>query len=596
MSPNDIYQEWLKNPYFDDATKNELRAIEHDTKEIEDRFYHELSFGTGGLRGVLGAGTNRMNIYVVRKATQGIAEYILSLGVEFATRGVVIAYDNRHFSEEFSQEAACVLASNGIPVYLFKGLRPVPQLSYTVRRLKASAGIMITASHNPTEYNGYKVYWEDGAQIANEQANAITNAIKQVPGYDSVQVCSLDQGGDQGLIRWLDERADDAYFAEVLKLSVFRDEIAEIASTYDIVYTPLHGTGNLPVRRVLKELGFQAVHVVAEQEMPDGDFHTVASPNPEDPRAFAMALELAKEKNARLILATDPDCDRLGVMVRNSCSDFVLLTGNQTGALLTHYLLNGLKIKGLLPKNGALITTIVTGDLGPRIAEKLGVVNFKTLTGFKYIGEKIKEFERTGQYAYLFGYEESYGYLAGTHARDKDGVVAAMLVCEMAAYYEGQGKSLFEVLQGLYAEFGCYVEDTQSITLKGKSGMEKIGLVLNTVRMKAPLVVAGLAVEKVEDYLTSKVFESSFLDTGETSHKENRTAIWLPSGEISLPKENVIKLLLENGSWVCIRPSGTEPKLKVYVGIKGICHDQANELVLNVRNFMLDMVDKIIKS
>lgn len=595
MQPNEIYMEWLKNPHFDEATKKELRAIEHDTKEIEDRFYRELQFGTGGLRGVLGAGTNRMNTYVVRKATQGIAEYILSLGGEFAARGVLIAYDNRQMSKEFSQEAACVFAANGIPVYLFQGLRPVPQLSFSVRHLRTCAGIMITASHNPAEYNGYKVYWEDGAQIANEQANAIMRAIERVPGYDSVYVCSLAEGGKKGLIRWLDERADDAYYAEVLKLSVFSYEIGSIAKTYPVVYTPLHGTGNLPVRRVLREMGFQTVHVVAEQELPDGAFPTVASPNPEDPRAFEMALKLAKDKDAKLILATDPDCDRVGVMVRNDAGDFVLLTGNQTGALLTYYLLNGMKIKGRLPENGVLITTIVTGDLGPEIAKKYGVKNIKTLTGFKYIGEKIKEFERTGEFTYLFGYEESYGYLAGTHARDKDAVVAAMLVCEMAAYYEEQGRSLFEVLQGLYAEYGCYVEETQSITLKGKSGMEKIGLVMNTVRMKAPLVVAGLAVERVEDYLTSQVFESSFIELN-NRNKENLEAGWLPTAEIHLPKENVIKLLLTGDSWVCIRPSGTEPKLKVYVGIRGNYQEDAQELLSKVKVFMLDLVEKIIQS
>jgi phosphoglucomutase len=594
MNYHEIYQAWLENPYFDEATKQELRSLEHNTKEIEDRFYRELSFGTGGIRGVLGAGTNRMNIYVVRKATQGIAEYILSLGAEFAARGVVIAYDSRHYSEEFSQETACVLASNGIRVYLFKGLRPVPQLSFMVRHLNACAGIMITASHNPAEYNGYKVYWEDGAQIANEQANAIINAIEQVPGYDSVSVCTLDQGGKQGLIQWLDERADQAYYAEVLKLSVFPKEIAQVAATYGVVFTPLHGTGNIPVRHVLQELGFEAVQVVTEQELPNGAFPTVASPNPEDPKAFVMAVNLAKETNAQLIIGTDPDCDRVGIMVRDDSGKFVLLTGNQTGALLTHYILNGMKTKGILPSNGVLITTIVTGELGPKIAESIGVTSLKTLTGFKYIGEKIKEFERSGEYTFLFGYEESYGYLAGTHARDKDGVVAAMLVCEMAAYYAGREKSLFQVLQDLYDKYGCYLEDTSSIALTGKSGIEKIGLVMNTLRMKAPLVVAGLAVKVVEDYLMSKKFESFFLDTGESSTKENRTAIWLPSGEITFPKENVLKLLLENDSWVCIRPSGTEPKLKVYVGIKGNCQVNAQELLLSVQSFMLNLINQII--
>jgi len=594
MQPYEIYQEWLQNPYFDDATKEELRSIANDSNEIEDRFYRELTFGTGGIRGVLGAGTNRMNTYVVRRATQGIAEYILSLGTEFAARGVVIAYDNRHKSEEFSQEAACVLAANGIPVYLFQGLRPVPQLSFSVRHFKACAGIMITASHNPAEYNGYKVYWQDGAQIANEQANAIIKAIDLVPGYDSVGVCTLDQGGKQGLIRWLDERADEAYYAEVLKLSVFPDEIAPMAATYPIVYTALHGTGNLPVRHVLRELGFRAVHVVAEQEMPDGAFPTVASPNPEDPLAFEMALQVAKDHNAQLIIATDPDCDRLGVMVRDDAGEFIMLTGNQTGALLTYYLLSGKKAKISLPKNGALITTIVTGDLGPQIAKKMGVSSLKTLTGFKYIGEKIREFEETGAHSYVFGYEESYGYLAGTHARDKDGVVAAMLVCEMAAYYAGHEKGLLQVLHELYAEYGCYLEETRSITLKGKSGMEKITLVMNTLRMKSPVVVAGLAVKNVEDYLTSKVYEFSFVKTaGTVDH--NQKAAWVACGDIDLPKENVIKLLLDNDSWVCVRPSGTEPKLKVYVGIKGTCQDNAKEVLGRVSEFMLELVEHIIK-
>ena len=594
MQPYEIYQEWLQSPYFDDATKDELRSIANDPTEIEDRFFRELTFGTGGIRGVLGAGTNRMNSYVVRKATQGIAEYILSLGADFAARGVVVAYDNRHMSEEFSQETACVLAANGIPVYLFQSLRPVPQLSFTVRHLQACAGIMITASHNPAEYNGYKVYWQDGAQIANEQANAIIRAIERVPGYDSVGVCSLDQGGKQGLIRWLDERADEAYYAEVLKLSVFPTEIAPIAKNYPIVYTPLHGTGNLPVRHVLQELGFTSVHIVAEQERPDGAFPTVSSPNPEDPLAFNMALQLAKQHEAALIIATDPDCDRLGVMVRDDQGEYRMLTGNQTGALLTHYLLSGKQITTGLPENGALITTIVTGDLGPQIARKYGVKSLKTLTGFKYIGEKIREFEETRAYSYLFGYEESYGYLAGTHARDKDGVVAAMLVSEMAAYYAGQSKNLLQVLQELYAEHGCYIEETRSITLKGKSGMEKIALVMNTLRMNSPAVVGGLAVKTIEDYLTSKVYEFSFVES-EQSKEQNQKAAWIACEEIDLPKENVIKLLLDQGSWVCVRPSGTEPKLKVYVGIKGSCQDNANEVLIKVREFMLELVEQMIQ-
>ena len=575
MQAYDIYKEWLLNPYFDEETKAELRAIEHDTKEIEDRFFQDLAFGTGGLRGVLGAGTNRMNIYVVRRATQGLANYILSLGSRFASRGVVIAFDSRHLSPEFVQEAACVLASSGIKVYLYRNLRPVPQLSFSVRHLHACAGIMITASHNPAEYNGYKVYWEDGAQIANEQAKAIMAAIDKVPGYDSVGVCSLSEGGDQGLIIWLDEKIDGAFYSAVLQQSIRVNEIRTIAENYPIVYTPLHGTGNLPVRHVLRELGFKTIHVVPEQELPDPLFSTVTSPNPEDPKAFALALQLAEQTQAQLIIATDPDCDRVGVMVRNWEGQFTMLTGNQTGALLTNYILQGLQEIRSLPKNGMLITTIVTGDLGPCIAKEMGVTTAKTLTGFKYIGEKIKEFEQTGEYNYLFGYEESYGYLAGTHARDKDGVVAAMLVCETAAYYAKQGKSLYEVLQDLFRQYGCYLEATHSITLKGKSGMEQIALIMDTLRKKTPQEVAGLPVWRSEDYLLSVAVE------------ENE------SHPILLPKENVIKLFLHNHAWVCVRPSGTEPKLKIYVGVVGDCNDQAEERLEKVLSYVIKHIEQM---
>ncbi|OUM99261.1 MAG: phosphoglucomutase [Paenibacillaceae bacterium ZCTH02-B3] len=540
-SAQEMLRLWLEDPAVDEATKEELRAVADDPREVEDRFFRDLEFGTGGLRGVMGAGTNRMNRYVIGRATQGLAEDLLERAGGREAPLVVIAHDSRRNSAEFALEAACVLAGNGIRVRLFRGLRPTPQLSFAVRDLGAAAGIVITASHNPPEYNGYKVYASDGGQLLPDDAKRLTARIERV-SFDRVRRLSPEEAEARGLLEWLDEEADRRYVDAVLAQSL-RPELLKggAAEALTIVYTPLHGAGNVPVRETLRRAGFTRVHVVAEQEKPDGAFPTVKSPNPEERGAFDLAIAQAERLGADLVLGTDPDADRLGVVVKNEEGRYVVLSGNQTGALIVHYLLTTLKEQGRLPANGAVVKTVVTGEMGADIARSFGCRVFNTLTGFKYIGEKITQFERTGEHTFLFGYEESYGYLAGTYARDKDAVVAALLVCEAAAYWKSKGKSLYGVLLDLYERYGAYLERLESRTLKGKDGLERIRAIMEDWRSRPPAEVAGVRVSGTEDY---------------------------KDGLNGLPPENALKFLLEDGSWFCLRPSGTEPKIKIYFGVR----------------------------
>ncbi|MGZ0043341.1 phospho-sugar mutase [Paenibacillus ottowii] len=537
-------ESWLQDPYIDEETKQELRALQGNDRELEDRFYKELEFGTGGLRGVIGAGSNRMNRYVIGRATQGLARYILEqhAGKE-GKPSVVIAHDSRHFSPEFALDAALVLAGNGIVAKLFSSLRPTPQLSFSVRHLGASGGIVVTASHNPPEYNGYKVYNNEGGQLVPDQAEKVIGYIREVPSFADIKTLTREEAESQGLLVWLGEAEDEAFVDTVASVSVNRELIAAgPGKNFKVVFTPLHGTGNIPVRRVLEKIGFEQVHIVPEQEQPDAEFSTVKSPNPEERDAFKLAIALGEKIGADLLIGTDPDADRMGAVVKNRDGEYVVLSGNQSGAIMVYYLLNQLKETGKLPNNGAVIKTIVTSEMGAVIAEHFGATVFNTLTGFKYIGEKMNQFDQTGEYTYLFGYEESYGYLAGNYARDKDAVLAAMLIAEAAAYYSTQGKTLYDVLQELYEQFGYFLEKLESRTLKGKDGVEQIQGKMTDWRSNAPQEIAGVKVDKVLDY-------SQGLD--------------------GLPRENVLKFLLEDGSWFCLRPSGTEPKIKVYFAVRG---------------------------
>ncbi|MGG1880583.1 phospho-sugar mutase [Paenibacillus cisolokensis] len=559
-------QRWLNDPYVDEETKSELRALENDQAELEDRFYRDLEFGTGGLRGVIGAGSNRINKYTVGRATQGLAEYIKAIhGDAEGKPSVVIAHDSRHFSPEFALEAALVLAGNGIVAKLYPSLRSTPQLSFSVRHLGATGGIVITASHNPPEYNGYKVYNSEGGQLVPHEAERVIALIQQVDSFAAIRRLSREEAEAQGLLVWLGEAEDRAFIDTVASVSVNRELIAsKLADDFTIVFTPLHGTGNMPVRQVLETIGFKHVHVVKEQEQPDGGFPTVKSPNPEEREAFTLAMKVGEEIQADILIGTDPDADRMGAVVKNGKGEYVVLTGNQSGAIMIHYLLSQLKETGKLPHNGAVIKTIVTSEMGAAIAEHYGATIFNTLTGFKYIGEKMTQFEQTGDYTYLFGYEESYGYLAGNYARDKDAVLASMLICEAAAYYKTQGKTLYDVLQELYEQFGFFLESLESRTLKGKDGLAQIQAKMADWRSQPPQQVAGLAVEKVLDY-------SQGLD--------------------GLPKENVLKYMLEDGSWFCLRPSGTEPKIKVYFAVRGASLEDAERKIESLRDEVMARVD-----
>ena len=578
MDYRELYNEWLTNSYFDDNTKKELEAIENDDKEIEDRFYKELEFGTAGLRGVIGAGTNRMNIYTVRKATQGLANYIIKMHGE--DKGVAIAYDSRHMSPEFADEAALCLNANGIKAYVFDSLRPTPELSFAVRELKCIAGINVTASHNPAEYNGYKVYWEDGAQITPPHDVGIMDAVAALKDYNKVKTMDKDQAVADGLYIQIGKEVDDKYI-EILKTQVKNpDAIKEVQKDIKIVYTPLHGTGNIPVRRVLKELGFENVYVVKEQELPDGDFPTVGYPNPESAKAFELAVKLGNEVGADLLLATDPDADRLGVYVKGSKpGTYHILTGNMSGCLLAEYEISQLKEKGQLPSDGTFIKSIVSTNLANDIAKYYNINLFEVLTGFKYIGEKMLDFEVNHTGTYVFGFEESYGCLIGTHARDKDAIVASMALCEAAAYYKTKGMSLWDKMKEMYERYGYWSDGVQSIELKGKEGIEKIQNTLEKLRENVPTTVDNYKVLSVRDYLADTVTN---METGDVT-------------TTGLPKSNVLYLDLSECAWVCIRPSGTEPKLKFYYGVKGENFDDSKAKLADLGSYMINMVNEMLK-
>lgn len=549
MEYRNKYNEWVNSTIISDELKNELRNIT-DEKEIEDRFYKDLDFGTGGLRGVIGAGSNRMNIISVSKATQGFANY---LNGRFNEASVAIAYDSRNMSKEFAEAAALTLCANNIKVFLFEGLRPTPMLSYAVRYLNCQGGIVVTASHNPKIYNGYKVYDEFGGQVTDEKADIIINEVNSINNFEDIKTISKENALKDNLLVYIGEEVDKAYIDEVKALTIRTDLVKESATDLKVIFTPIHGSGNMPVRRVLKELGYKNVEVVKEQEMPDGNFPTAPYPNPEDPAVFKLALEMAKEQNPDIIFGTDPDADRIGVVVKDSSGEYKVLTGNQTGLLLTEYILSALKEEGKLPSNGVVIKTIVTTEGAREIANHYGVEIMDVLTGFKYIGEKIREFQESKEKKYLFGFEESYGYLAGEFVRDKDAVVAAMLIAEMTLYYKEKGKSLYDGLIDLYEKFGFFKEDLVSIELKGKDGQEQIANCIEALRSTPLTVVDGVSIKTKLDYKLSK--EEDLIGKEESV--------------INLPKSNVLKFILEDGSSFVVRPSGTEPKMKVYLAVSG---------------------------
>ena len=552
MGYKDEYQFWLTDAYFDASTKEELKSIENDEKEIEDRFYKELEFGTGGLRGVIGAGTNRMNVYTVRKATQGLANYIIKQGGE--KKGVAIAYDSRFMSPEFADEAALCLAANGIKAYVFDALRPTPELSFALRTLGCISGVVVTASHNPPEYNGYKVYWEDGAQVTAPKDKEIITEVKNVTDYHTVKTMDKKEAMEAGLYQVIGKEIDDAYMAELKKQIIHPEIITEMAEEIKIVYTPFNGTGNVPVRRILSELGFKNVYVVPEQEMPDPKFTTLEYPNPEDPKAFTLALKLAKEKNADIVLATDPDADRLGIYALDTKSgEYVPFTGNMSGMLIADYILRERTNTNTMPANPAMVKTIVTTNMADVIAKTYNVKLIEVLTGFKFIGEQIKLFEQTGSNHYVFGLEESYGCLAGTHARDKDAIVAVMCLCEVAAWCKKHGKTVWDQMLEMYEKYGYFKEDLYTITLKGIDGSKQIAAIMDGLRKNPPKAFGDLSVVSMRDYESGKVLNP---ETGEES-------------ETGLPKSNVLYFDLTNDSWCCARPSGTEPKIKFYMGVKG---------------------------
>ena len=576
MGYKEIYNEWLTNAYFDADTKAELERIASDENEIKERFYTDLEFGTAGLRGIIGAGTNRMNIYTVRKATQGLANYILKSGN--AEKGVAIAFDSRRMSPEFAQEAACCLAANGIKAYVFDSLRPTPELSYAVRKLGCIAGINITASHNPPEYNGYKVYWEDGAQITPPHDKGIMDEVKAVTDYTTMKTMPAEDAKAVGLYEVIGAEVDDAYIAELKKQVIHQDAIDAVGKDLKIVYSPLHGTGNIPARRILKELGFENVYVVKEQELPDGGFPTVSYPNPEAAEAFSLGLKLAAEKNADLVLATDPDADRLGVRVKDKNGEYHDLTGNMSGCLLADYEIGQRNALRGLPEDGYLIKTIVTTNMADAIADYYNTGLIEVLTGFKYIGQQILGFETSKKGEYLFGFEESYGCLIGTHARDKDAIVATMALCEAAAYYKTKDMTLWDAMIEMYERYGYYKDDIQSITLKGIEGLAKIQEILETLRKNPPAEIAGYKVLKARDYKADTIQD---MQTGEVS-------------STGLPTSNVLYYDLSDDAWLCVRPSGTEPKVKFYYGIKGTSLSDADEKSAAMGREVLAMIDKIM--
>ena len=560
------YNAWLNDPAISEEDKQDLRNIQNDEKEIEDRFYKDLEFGTAGLRGVIGIGTNRMNKYTVTKASQGLANYIIKKGGQ--NKGVAIAYDSRRMSTEFSEQAALCLNANGIKTYRFDSLRPTPELSFAVRNLGCTAGIVVTASHNPPEYNGYKVYWDDGAQIVEPTDKEIIAEVNAVTDFSTIKTMDKQEAINKGLYNVIGEEIDKKYIAELKKLVVNDEAIKNNQKNIKIVYTPLHGTGNRLVHAILDELGFENVYVVPEQEKPDGNFPTVDYPNPEDPKAFKLALELAKEKDADLILANDPDADRLGIYAKDTkTGEYKCFTGNMSGLLIGEYELSQKKEKGILPKNGAMIKTIVSSNMADAVAKEYNVKLIEVLTGFKYIGEQIKWFEKNKNYEYLFGFEESYGCLVGTHARDKDAIVAVMALCEAAAYYKSKGITLWDQMINMYKKYGYYKEGLISITMKGAEGASKIQKMLEDMRKNPPKELAGLKVVSSMDYSTGKGYD--YVKDEETN--------------TNLPKSNVLYYNLEDSAWCCVRPSGTEPKIKFYVGVKGNSMEDSEVKLNNLR-------------
>ena len=572
-----IYQEWLSNPYFDEATKEELRAIEGNENEIKERFYMDLEFGTAGLRGIIGAGINRMNIYVVRRATQGLANYIIKQGA--ADKGVAIAYDSRHMSPEFAMEAAMTLAANGIKAYKFESLRPTPELSFAVRELGCVAGINITASHNPPEYNGYKVYWEDGAQFTPPHDKGVTEEVLAIEDLSTVKTTDEASATAAGLYQVIGQEIDDKYIAQVKAQVVNQKAIDEMQDQITIVYTPLHGTGNIPARRVMKEIGFTHEYVVPEQELPDGDFPTVSYPNPEAKEAFELGLKLAKEKNADLVLATDPDADRLGVYVKDTKSgEYIPLTGNMSGSLLCEYVLSQKQAAGKIPADGQVVKSIVSTNLIDAVAKAYGAELIEVLTGFKWIGKQILKNETTGHGTYLFGMEESYGCLIGTYARDKDAISATAALCEAAAYYKQKGMTLWDAMIAMYEKYGYYKDAVKAIGLSGIEGLAKIQSIMETLRNNTPTEVGGYKVTSARDYKLDTIKDMA---TGEVK----------PTG---LPSSNVLYYDLEDGAWICVRPSGTEPKIKFYFGVKGTSLEDAEEKENALGAAVMAMVDKMM--
>ncbi len=564
MNYKDIYKRWLERVSDEDAQI--LKSIENNEKEIEESFYRELEFGTAGMRGILGIGTNRMNVYNVRRASQGVAEYVLSKGGDAKNTGVLIGYDTRNFSKVFAEETACVLAANGVKVYLFDSVHSVPEVSFGIRELKTAAGVVITASHNPKEYNGYKVYGPDGGQLPPEAADVVVSAIDKCDVFDGVKCISIDEAKKSGLLEYVGEALNERFLEEISHQQQNPEAVKAVADTMKLVYTPFHGTGSRPVQAILKKMGFKNVIVVKEQDTEDGNFPTVKSPNPEDKEGFHIAISLAEENDVDIIIGTDPDCDRVGIVVRDADGVYRTLTGNQTGALLVEYILTSMKEKNTLPENGVIIKTIVTTELAAAIAKAYGVEVMNVLTGFKYIGEKMTEFAETGSHQYIFGFEESYGYLAGTHARDKDGVVATMLIAEMAAYYKLKGMTPYEALMNIYKKYGFFAEKTVSVVMPGKDGMEKMAALLNSLRSNPPASVCGMDVTAITDY------EKQICTEG-----DNVTPI------TGLPKSNVLKYNLSDGkTYFIVRPSGTEPKVKFYLGTNDESFEKANAKIEDV--------------
>ncbi len=578
MNYKNAYENWLNDDYFDIKTKEELLSIKNDEKEIEDRFYKELEFGTGGLRGIIGAGTNRINIYTVSKATQGLADYILDQPEYTKEKGVAIGYDSRYMSQEFAEITALVLNGNGIKTYLFDELRPTPMVSFAIRELGCIAGVVITASHNPPEYNGYKIYGEDGGQVPFPKDMEIIKYVNNVKDFKTIKRANKEESIKNGLFNIIGKEIDDKYDENVLNQLVNKDVI-EKANDLKIVYTPIHGTGNKPVRRILEKAGFKNVSIVKEQELPDCKFSTVSYPNPEDPNAFKLALKLADEIGADIVVGTDPDADRVGAVVKNNNGEYVILSGNMMGVLLTDYILSQRKEKGTLSNKGAIISTVVSSNMTEKIAKNYNVDYFNVLTGFKFIGEKIKQFEQTGSNEYIFGFEESYGCLAGTYARDKDAVVATMLICELAAFYKNKGITLYEGLQEIYKKYGYFKEDIKSITLKGIDGLKDMDKIMTYLRTSSPKSVNGADIVEYRDY-----------KCGEIKDLVNNTV-----KDTNLPKSNVLYFTLSDKSWFCVRPSGTEPKIKIYFGVEEETENNADNKLKNLMDNVMTIIDNILK-